>query len=182
MINLNSKMKPTYILLPLLLFISCDDTTDEQIEKDEDIITLEIEPRLDQDNNGYYHLELDQGSWQTIHRISGHVYWNDEPLEVLRVNWESSHFWYIGDTLGYIVRMGLTDDLQYVSYDTSYVTWFNGFEVPVVNSVSYSNSEGEVNTMFAPVRSMLGDTVTVWVYYWNNDYKIVTQSIEIVLD
>jgi hypothetical protein len=62
------------------------------------------------------------------------------------------------------------------------VTWFNGFEVPVVNSVSYSNSEGEVNTMFAPVRSMLGDTVTVWAYYWNNDYKIVTQSIEIVLD
>ena len=93
-----------------------------------------------------------------------------------------SHFWYIGDTLGYIVRMGLTDDLQYVSYDTSYVTWFNGFEVPVVNSVSYSNSEGEVNTMFAPVRSMLGDTVTVWAYYWNNDYKIVEQSIEIVLD
>ena len=87
MINLNSKMKPTYILLPLLLFISCDDTTDEQIEKDEDIITLEIEPRLDQDNNGYYHLELVQGSWQTIHRISGHAYWNDEPLEVLRVNW-----------------------------------------------------------------------------------------------
>jgi hypothetical protein len=52
----------------------------------------------------------------------------------------------------------------------------------VVNSVSYSNSEGEVNTMFAPVRSMLGDTVTVWAYYWNNDYKIVEQSIEIVLD
>jgi len=69
-----------------------------------------------------------------------------------------------------------------VSYDTSYITGFTGFEVPVVNSASYSNANGEVNTMFAPVRTMLGDTITVWAYYWNNEYKLIEQSIRIVMD
>ncbi|MBT3676075.1 MAG: hypothetical protein HOB99_03915 [Candidatus Marinimicrobia bacterium] len=175
-------MKKKSLLLIVLFFISCKETFENNVEKDEDIISLEIEPRLDQDDNGYYHLEINPRSWQTIHRISGHVYMNDKTLEVLKVFWEASHFWYLGDTLGYIVRRGLTDDLEYVSYDTSYITGFTGFEVPIVNSASYSNAAGEVNTMFAPVRTMLGDTVTVWVYYWNNDYKLVEQSIGIVLD
>jgi len=175
-------MKSILISLLFFIFIGCSDNSPLNPVVEPDVISLELDSRLLVDNNGYYHLELNQGSWQTIHRISGHAYWNDEPLEVLRVNWESSHFWYIGDTLGYIVRMGLTDDLQYVSYDTSYVTWFNGFEVPVVNSVSYSNSEGEVNTMFAPVRSMLGDTITIWSYYWNNDYEVIVDSLKIILD
>ncbi|MBT4382184.1 MAG: hypothetical protein HOD28_01085 [Candidatus Marinimicrobia bacterium] len=174
-------MNFTYYILFILFLFSCDTTINKKNEIEDEIV-LNIEPRLDQDDNGYYHLELNMGSWQTLHRISGHAYLNDEPLEVLKVFWEASHFWYLGDTLGYIVRRGLTDDLQYVSYDTSYITGFNGFEVPVVNSASYSNANGEVNTMFAPVRTMLGDTITVWAYYWNNDYKLIEQSIRIVMD
>jgi len=174
-------MNFTYYILFILFLFSCDTTINKKNEIEDEIV-LNIEPRLDQDDNGYYHLELNMGSWQTLHRISGHAYLNDEPLEVLKVFWEASHFWYLGDTLGYIVRRGLTDDLQYVSYDTSYITGFNGFEVPVVNSASYSNANGEVNTMFAPVRTMLGDTITVWAYYWNNEYKLIEQSIRIVMD
>jgi hypothetical protein len=174
-------MNFTYYILFILFLFSCDTTINKKNEIEDEIV-LNIEPRLDQDDNGYYHLELNMGSWQTLHRISGHAYLNDEPLEVLKVFWEASHFWYLGDTLGYIVRRGLTDDLQYVSYDTSYITGFTGFEVPVVNSASYSNANGEVNTMFAPVRTMLGDTITVWAYYWNNDYKLIEQSIRIVMD
>ena len=161
-------MKPTHILLPLLLFISCDDTTDEQIEKDEDIIRLEIEPRLDQDVNGYYHLQLNPSSFQTLHRLSGHIYLNGAPLEVMKFYWESSHYWMLGDTLGYIIRRGLTDDLIYVSYDTSYVTGFNGYEVPIVNGSSYSREDGEVNTMIAPVKTMRGDTATIVYGYYDN--------------
>jgi hypothetical protein len=174
-------MNFTYYILFILFLFSCDTTINKKNEIEDEIV-LNIEPRLDQDDNGYYHLELNMGSWQTLHRISGHAYLNDEPLEVLKVFWEASHFWYLGDTLGYIVRRGLTDDLQYVSYDTSYITGFTGFEVPVVNSASYSNANGEVNTMFAPVRTMLGDTITVWAYYWNNEYKLIEQSIRIVMD
>ena len=45
--------------------------------------------------------------------------------------------------------------------DTSYVTWFLGYEVPTINGVSYANIDGEVNTMFAPVKNMSGDTILI---------------------
>jgi hypothetical protein len=74
----------------------------------------------------------------------------------------------LGDTLGYIIRRGLTDDLIYVSYDTSYVTGFNGYEVPIVNGASYSDEEGEVSTVIAPVKTMRGDTATIFYGYYDN--------------
>ncbi len=169
----------TSSLLFLLLFGCSDSVAFEPVEPD--VIRVELNPRLNVDDNGYYHLELSD-NWQTLHRVSGTAYINDVPLEVLRVNWESSHYWYLGDTLGYIVNRYLTDDGIYVSVDTSYVVGFNGMEVPTINPASYSNSEGEVNTMFAPVRTMKSDTVTIRMYFWNNDYKIVDESFYIVLD
>ena len=121
-------------------------------------------------------------TWQTLHRLSGTAYINDVPLEVLRVQWESSHYWYLGDTLGYIVNRYLTTEGVYVTIDTSYVTGFNGMEVPTINPASYSNGEGEVNTMFAPVQTMKSDTVTIRMYFWNNDYELIDESFYIVLD
>ena len=125
---------------------------------------FELDTRLPMDENGYYHLQLGQ-DWQTLHRISGTAYVDGEPLESFPVHWESSHYWLIGDTLGYVVNQGLTDDLVYVSYDTTYVTWFEGFEVNTINGSSYSNGDGEINTMFAPVQSMLSDSVDIKLYY-----------------
>ncbi len=151
-------------------------------------IWVELDPRLLEDGNGYYHLEIDPNNWQTLHRLSGIAYQDGEPLEVLKVRWESSHWWYLGDTLGYIVSIGLTDDLEYVSYDTSYVTGFNGFEVPTVNCCSYSNADGEINTMFAPVQSMEGDTVMITMYWYHvteldfSDFGKREESFFIVLD
>ena len=146
-------------------------------------IWVELDPRLLEDGNGYYHLEIDPNNWQTLHRLSGIAYQDGEPLEVLKVRWESSHWWYLGDTLGYIVSIGLTDDLEYVSYDTSYVTGFNGFEVPTVNCCSYSNADGEVNTMFAPVQSMVGDTVAIRMYFFNEwNFEYDWEIFYIVLD
>jgi hypothetical protein len=95
----------------------------------------------------------------------------------VRFDWESSHYWIIGDTLGYIVNRGLTDQMEYVSIDTSYIIGFEGFEVPTINCCSYSNSEGEVNTMFGPVWTMRYDTVRVSVEFYG-----FIQSFEIVLD
>ena len=169
----------TSSLLFLLLFGCSDSVAFEPVEPD--VIRVELNPRLNVDDNGYYHLELSD-NWQTLHRLSGTAYINDVPLEVLRVQWESSHYWYLGDTLGYIVNRYLTEDGVYVSVDTSYVVGFNGMEVPTINPASYSNGEGEVNTMFAPVRTMKSDTVTIRMYFWNNDYKIVDESFYIVLD
>ena len=69
---------------------------------DEDIIliqepTLELDGRLPMDSNGYYLLELNDSSHQTIHTVSGTVgntlYW-DEPM---KVDWESNLTWYLQD-------------------------------------------------------------------------------------
>ena len=115
-------MKRTLLFTSFLLFLftSCENLTKD----DEDTIEIvfNLEPRLDQDNNGYYHLELNPSSFQTLHRLSGHIYLNGEPLEVMKFYWESSHYWLLGDTLGYFIHRGLTDDLEYVSYDTVLVS------------------------------------------------------------
>ena len=74
------------------------------------------------------------------------------------------------------------DTGNYVYYDTSYVTQFNGLEVPTINEASYSNSEGEINTMFAPVKTMIGDTVKIWIYWFDESYEEYRLDFEIVLD
>ena len=161
-----------------LLVVGCD----TRLGPDYDEVFFDIDVRLPLDENGYYHLEMERGNWQTLHRISGSVYVEEGQVELIRFNWYSSHYWYIGDTLGYVVEFGLTDDLEYVSYDTNYVTWFNGSEVPTTNCCSYSNSDGEVNNMIAPVQSMIGDTMTISYTYRDYSSDLNEGKIEIVLD
>ena len=172
----------------LIFIVGCGDIflpyepTEPEVNVWELPVTVELDTRLDIDNNGYYHLDVNDESWQTLHRLSGHVYRDGEPLEVFKVYWMSSHYWYMGDTLGYIVNTYLNSEGVYVSLDTSFVTGFDGMEVPTINEASYSNSDGEINTMFAPVRTMESDTVTVTMYYYNYDYELIQESFYIVLD
>ena len=124
---------------------------------------FEIDARLNVDNNGYYHLDLGQ-EWQTLHRISGKVSEVANEYELTKIQWTSSHYWVIGDTLGYVVHQNWTlndSSYLYLNNDTSYVTWFDGQEVPTINEASYSTMDGEINTMFAPVQTMEGDTITI---------------------
>ena len=162
-----------------LLIIGC---SDNRIGINYDELFFDIDVRLPLDENGYYHLQMDTLGWQTLHRISGSVYTHDGPVDVVRFNWHSSHYWYIGDTLGYIIERGLTDDLEYVNYDTTYITWFNGSEVPTTNCCSYSNSDGEVNNMIAPVQSMIGDTITISYVYRDYSNSLNEGNVNIVLD
>ena len=167
------------ILSILLLTIGCDNGLYEEYT-----ISLELDPRLEVDSNGYYHLTLDTTSWQTIHRLSGMVTEANSgaPVDVFKVGWESSLYWELGDTLGYWVRRGLSYDMVWVNVDTSYVRGFEGMEVPTINPASYSNGSGEFNQMFAPVRSMVGDTVTVWIYFWDFDSELRETEFYVVLD
>jgi len=126
--------------------------------------------RLPVDGNGYYHLTINRSSWQTIHRVSASVNNTDGvPIEFFWVEWESDLYWYLGDTLGYVVNQHLTDSGNYVSVDTSFMVGFNGQEVPTSNTVSYSNSSGELNNMIAPVRSMIGDTLQLTAIWYNSE-------------
>jgi len=60
--------------------------------------TLEIDGRLPIDDNGYYHLELNQDTNQTIHTVSGTV-GNTLNLPPLKVEWDSNLDWVFQDNL-----------------------------------------------------------------------------------
>ena len=182
-----------FIPLLYLFLIGWEDTLYlEPVEEANNPIQEEIhqvfyfdsDGRLEMDSNGFYHLTIDTTNWQTLHRISGFITDSatTNPVVNCRVEWSSSHYWTLGDTLGYWIRQGLTDDLEWVSYDTSYVTGFDGQEVPTINPASYSNADGEVNTMIAPVQSMVGDTMTIW-YSWGGFYTSwETDSLKVILN
>ena len=86
------------LLLSLVVFASLMSCTVE-----DDILlleqpTLEIDGRLDMDSNGYYHLELNQNTNQTIHTVSGTV-GNTLNLPPLKVEWDSNLSWVFQDNL-----------------------------------------------------------------------------------
>ena len=167
-----------YLIIISILLTSCVQLVDEDNQSDKDTYTFTIEPNLEVDGNGFYHLNINRNNWQTIHRISGHVYINNgNPVENFWVEWDSNLYWYLGDTLGYIVDRYLNNSGVYVSLDTSYIIGFSGQEVPTSNQMSYSNSSGEVNNMIAPVRSMIGDTMLLNFSYYDG-----SGSISIILD
>ena len=181
---MSKKISLLLSILLLLLFHGCENDDiwgwlDDDDYKDEyEHYIFEIDPRLSVDDNGNYHLTLNRNSWQTLHRISGHVS-DDEGrnVEGFWVEWDSNLLWYLGDTLGYIINRYLNNNGVYVSVDTSYIIGFSGQEVPTSNQISYSNSNGEINNMIAPVRSMVGDTMILTYSYWDG-----SGSISIVLD
>ena len=62
----------------------------------------------------------------------------------------------------------------------SNLSWeYQGENVPTVNGASYVSDVGEVNTMIAPIRTMVGDTLRVeaTVREW-----LITKQINIVLE
>ena len=143
-----------------------------------DYYDISFQVNLPKDLNGYYHLTLSREHWQTLHKVSGVItddYGNF--VEGFWCEWESNLYWYLGDTLGYIITQYLNDNAVYVSVDTSYVIGFSGHEVPTSNSISYSNGYGQFNNMIAPVQSMIGDTLTLTAI-WNGGQR----SFKIVLD
>jgi hypothetical protein len=164
-------------LVGFSLFIGC--TIYELAPSVTEEYSIDFQIGLPLDLNGYYHLTIDETKWQTLHRVEGVVTDGyDNLVEGFWVEWESDLYWYLGDTLGYIITMYLNDVATYVSVDTSYMVGFSGMEVPTSNMISYSNSYGQINNMIAPIRSMVGDTLTLTAY-WYDDGK---RSFKIVLD
>ncbi len=161
MSNVIRKIVGVITLSIFSFFIGCEDNSLEPI-------TFELNSGLFKDSNGYYHMNLDTNSVQTLHRLSGRVLRNGEPVNVIKFAWASNMYWIINDDFGYVIQNTGSEELWYVGYDTTHITWFSGWEVPIVNGSSYSREDGEVNTMLAPVRSMRGDTATIYYGYHDN--------------
>tara|TARA_B100000902_G_scaffold396773_1_gene458703 strand:- start:1105 stop:1743 length:639 start_codon:yes stop_codon:yes gene_type:complete len=160
-----------------------DTIEDEVLEDTLSVLQFEMVTDLEVDSNGYYRLQIDTNNWQTLYRFTGRVTRDSLPCNVIEFGWYSAHHWIIGDTLGYVLaNNGLSDDLVYVAYDTTYLTWFSGYEVPIVNGSSYSTEDGEVNTMIAPVQTMVGDTINISYGFWDNWRLEETQGFfEVIL-
>jgi len=163
-------MKNSKYILFILIFFSCEDIENPRYE-------LEVNPRLEQDRNGFYHLKLKRENTQTLHRLNLAITKGNEPIENIFTEWSSNLYAILNDTLGYIVNQNLNDMGSYTTTDTSYLIGFNGLEVPTINCCSYSNPEGQINTMIGLWPQMVGDTMLV-------SFSIldINQSIEIVLD
>ena len=161
------------LLIIMALIIGFTNSCENPIS---DNYNISVDPRLDQDSSGYFHLTLDRNSWQTIHRFSGLVEYKGAPTDGVRVEWESDFYWTLTGTAGYVVDYAYTDDLVYIAIDTSYIYFGQEqFIVPIINPVSYSNADGEFNIMFAPVLSQRGDTATVFMNSLDNglQFKVV---------
>ena len=173
------------ILFTLLFTVGCQQQT-TWVEPDD--YTITIDGRLPLDKDGFYHLKLLRNKWQTLHRITGIISsQGNERQQPQKVNWESSHYWQFntGDTIVKIYRRTIDMTGHWVVLDSQTIVSPDTMIVPTINPTSYSNDKtGEINTMIAPVLSMLGDTMTIR-YWWSSEwYKTDTiqGSLKIILD
>jgi hypothetical protein len=179
-------MTTLLLFISLVLWLSCEDGNElnEESQSTYHFDLIYEDTGITKDDNDNYHLTINRNSWQTLYRVRGIVNKDGVTIENMKFYWQSNLYWELGDTLGYYIHRGLTDDLEYVSYDTTYITGFSGMEVPTSNSASVSNADGEVSNMIAPVKSMIGDTLILnWEFYdWIYGNYAGNGMIQIILN
>jgi hypothetical protein len=174
-------------LIPLLiLFSAC---TKEDVVVPQKNYTFSIDSVLTQDGtkslpidaNGFYHLKLIPNSNQQPHRITGRILVNGkEPYPIENIEWESNLYWWIrrGNTVAYITK-------SYINYFTGQFTVVNlppmiaskDELVPTINKASYSGTNGEINTVIAPISEMAGDTMIVKTFSYGAKKTIYTKIV-----
>jgi len=174
-------------LIPLLiLFAACSKTDIVVPTKDytfsiDSVLTQSGNKSLPIDANGFYHLKLIPNSNQQPYRITGRILVNGkEPIPAENVEWESNLFWWIrrGDVVAYITK-------SYINYYTGQYTIVSlppmiaskDELVPTINKASYSGTNGELNTIIAPISEMKGDTMVIKAFNYNAKKTIYTKVI-----
>jgi len=97
-----------------------------------------------------------------------------------KVTFESNLYWWVrqGDTTATITQ-------AYVNYFTGQYTIVqlppmiaNKDElVPTTNCCSYSGKNGEINTVIAPIREMIGDTLVLKAYHYPSNKTMFTKIV-----
>lgn len=172
----------------LIMLVGCEDNIVEPIPPTyeltiDSLLTEDGKRSVDMDANGYYLLTLDNTSQteQTVRRITGRVLKDStEPYPPEVVDWESSHTWITGDTVGYIVRRVVNALGQWVIVDTNYINVPAGLIVPTINPTSISGDGGEINIMIAPIYGMKGDTMVVTAKLWT-PYDVHYDTLKVIL-
>ncbi len=164
-------------LIPLLILFSACTKEDEYIPQKE--YTFTIDSVLTQ--NGLYHLKITSIGTPQSHRVTGRILVNGkEPFPPEKISFESNLFWWLrrGDTIATISQ-------AYVNYFTGQFTIVklpplvtNKDElVPTTNFASYSGTKGEVNTIIAPIREMIGDTLVLKASHYTTKKIIYTKIV-----
>ena len=174
-------------LIPLLiLFSACskDDVTVPQKNYTfsiDSVLTQGGTKALPIDANGFYHLKLIPNSNQQPYRVTGRILVNGkEPIPAETIEWESNLYWWIrkGNTVAYISK-------SYINYYTGQYTIISlppmiaskDELVPTINKSIYSGTNGEINTIIAPISEMKGDTMIVKTTHFASKKIIFTKIV-----
>ena len=189
----NGRKHKTLILLwGFLVFLGCGLELDEPPKEQFPNIKIDMsEIGIHKISDGLYEMSLNKTKHQSIQRLQVDLYTDRnrehgrDLMNTITFEWESSHYWFLGDTLGYVVNIGLNDNLEYVNIDTNYIVGFSGTLVPTINQYSLPTKVGdlhyEVNTMIAPIRKMIGDTMMVDFHFIDLNGNIMGERFGIVL-
>ena len=170
-------MKYLILLLTPILLVACNKEVTTPIQQShsvsfsiDSVLNTNGTQSIKLDNNGFYHLTIDTSKFQNLARITGTFFVDDKPNTTPsavneRIEWSSDHFWILnaGDTVAQLVKTyfnTFTGKLMTVNLKPliAYQTQL----IPTINPVSYSDrNTGNVNTMFAPISPMKGDTIIV---------------------
>ena len=174
-------------LIPLLILFSACTKEDVVVPQKnytfsiDSVLTQDGTKSLPKDANGFYHLKLIPNSNQQPHRITGRILINGkEPYPIENIEWESNLYWWIrrGNTIAYITK-------SYINYFTGQFTVVNlppmiaskDELVPTINKASYSGTNGEINTVIAPISEMAGDTMVVKTFSYGAKKTIYTKIV-----
>ena len=120
----------------------------------EEYSPLDVKPYCnmpDTNGDGIYELELSGSNWQTLAKVDFSVTRDGVP-----------------EALGYFIHRNLTDNVEYVAYDTTYVTGGGVHDlVPTTNISSMTGTDGETSNWIAPVTSMRGETFVLYYSYYD---------------
>ena len=174
-------------LIPLLILFSACSKDDVIVPQKnytfsiDSVLTQNGTKSLSIDANGYYHLKLIPNSNQQPYRVTGRILVNGkEPIPAENIEWESNLYWWIrrGDTAAYISK-------SYINYFTGQFTIISlppmivskDELVPTINKSIYSGTNGEINTIIAPISEMKGDTMIVKTTHFASKKIIFTKIV-----
>ena len=142
------------VVLSLLAFIGCDSSV---VGPEAPVYELTVDNRLGEpDENGYYRMDMSDYSVGQQSLIRFTAYTNNPEIQF--VWWDCTGYW----------------EYNHMGED---------FVVPIINHSSYTDANGEANTMFGPHISMVGDTVSVIFGYVDSIHELEYHRIfDVILD
>jgi hypothetical protein len=158
-------MKKLLTPIVCLLFIACEKTVVTEIPKSyeltiDSVLTQDGTRSLYKDSNGFYHLKMTVNGAQQFHRITGKILVNGkEPIPNQKVDWESN----------ITCQFTIVNLPPLISSKDELVT--------TINKASYSGKGGEINTIIAPIKEMVGDTMIVRARNFESNKFFITKIV-----